>query len=84
MSPTRTTRILASIGEPSRDLSSETSRRAGIEFVCIFWTRQEGFTFRVQFSEEIGTSSDTLRDESFTVTAGNITGAHRVPRRQHY
>ena len=35
MSPTRTTRILTSIGEPSRDLSSETSRRAGIEFVCI-------------------------------------------------
>ncbi len=33
--PTRTTRILASIGEPNLTLSSETSRRAGLESVCI-------------------------------------------------
>ncbi len=33
--PTRTTRILASIGEPNLNLSSETSRRAGLESVCI-------------------------------------------------
>ena len=36
------------------------------------------FDFRVQFSEDIGTSYVTLRDDAFTVSEGEVTGAHRV------
>ena len=36
------------------------------------------FTFEVEFSEAIRISYTTLRDESFTVTNGDVTGASRV------
>ena len=36
---------------------------------------------RVAFSEEIGVSYQTLRDESFTTTGGAVTGARRVDGR---
>ena len=39
------------------------------------------FDFRVEFSEDIGNSYVTLRDEAFTVTGGGVTGAHRVDGR---
>ena len=39
------------------------------------------FDFRVEFSEDIGASYVTLRDESFTVSGGGVTGAHRVDGR---
>ena len=39
------------------------------------------FDFRVEFSEDIGNSYVTLRDEVFTVTGGGVTGAHRVEGR---
>ena len=39
------------------------------------------FTFRVEFSEEVGTSYKTLRDESFTVTEGDVTRARRMDGR---
>ena len=39
------------------------------------------FRFRVEFSEDVGTSYKTLRDESFSVTAGEVTGARRVDGR---
>ena len=39
------------------------------------------FDFRVEFSEDIGNSYVTLRDEAFPVTAGGVTGAHRVDGR---
>ena len=39
------------------------------------------FDVRVAFSEAIGASYVTLRDEAFTVTGGGVTGAHRVDGR---
>ena len=42
---------------------------------------RSAFTFRVAFSEEIGISYTTLRDESFTVTKGDVTKARRVDGR---
>ena len=41
----------------------------------------EGFTFEIAFSEEVGISTVTLRDESFTVSAGDVTGARRIDGR---
>ena len=40
------------------------------------------FSFRVAFSEDIGINYRTLRDESFTVTTGEITKASRVGGRR--
>ena len=42
---------------------------------------QSAFSVRVAFSEEIGISYQTLRDESFTTTGGAVTGARRVDGR---
>ena len=42
----------------------------------------ETFSFRVAFSAEIKISYTTLRDTSFTVTNGDITGARRVDKRR--
>ena len=39
------------------------------------------FTFRVEFSEDVGISDKTLRDESFSETEGDVTGARRVDGR---
>ena len=42
---------------------------------------QSAFSVRVAFSEDIGISYQTLRDESFTTTGGAVTGAQRVDGR---
>ncbi len=42
---------------------------------------QSAFSFQVAFSEDIGISYQTLRDESFTVTGGTITRARRIDGR---
>ena len=42
---------------------------------------QSAFSFHVAFSEDIGISYQTLRDESFTVTGGTVTRARRVDGR---
>ena len=39
---------------------------------------ETAFSFRVEFSEDVGISYITLRDDSFTVTEGEVTGARRV------
>ena len=39
---------------------------------------ETAFSFRVEFSEDVGISYITLRDESFSVTEGEVTGARRV------
>ena len=39
---------------------------------------ETAFSFRVEFSEDVGVSYITLRDDSFTVTEGDVTGARRV------
>ncbi len=43
---------------------------------------QGTFRFRVEFSDEIRISYKTLRDTSFTLTNGDITGARRVDGRR--
>ncbi len=42
---------------------------------------ESAFTFQVQFSEEVGISYVTLRDESFSEANGDVTAARRVDRR---
>ena len=42
---------------------------------------EEGFHFRVAFSEEIGIGFRSMRDDSFTVDGGEVTRARRVDRR---
>ena len=42
---------------------------------------QNAFTVRVAFSEDVGISYKALRDESFSVTDGDVTGARRVDGR---
>ena len=42
---------------------------------------EEGFHFRVAFSEEIGIGFRSMRDDSFTVDGGEVTKARRVDRR---
>ena len=42
---------------------------------------ENAFRFRVAFSEDIATSYRTLRDESFTMTEGEVTAARRVDGR---
>ena len=42
---------------------------------------EDTFHFRVAFSEEIGIGFRTMRDESFTVDGGEVTGARRVDGR---
>ena len=43
---------------------------------------QGSFSFRVAFSEGINVSYTTVRDASFTVTAGDVTRARRVDKRR--
>ena len=42
---------------------------------------QSAFSFHVAFSEDIGISYQTLRDESFTVTGGEVIRARRIDGR---
>ena len=42
---------------------------------------EDAFTFRVAFSEDVGTGFKALRDHSFTVSGGEVTGARRVDGR---
>ena len=41
-----------------------------------------GITFRVAFSEDIGISFRSLREDAFTVTGGRVTGGRRVDDRR--
>ena len=42
---------------------------------------EEAFRFRVAFSEDIGIGYRSMRDDSFTVSEGAVTGARRVDGR---
>ena len=42
---------------------------------------ENAFSFQVAFSENVDVSYQTLRDDSFTVTEGDITRARRVDGR---
>ncbi len=54
---------------------------AAFENVPAWHNGEDGFRFRVAFSEDIATSYKTLRDESFTVTEGEVMVARRVDGR---
>ena len=43
---------------------------------------ESAFTFRVAFSENIGISYRSLREDAFTVTGGRVTGGRRVDDRR--
>ena len=43
---------------------------------------ESAFTFRVAFSEDIGISFRSLREDAFTVTGGRVTGGKRVDDRR--
>ena len=43
---------------------------------------ESGFRFRVAFSEDIGISFRSLREDAFTVTGGRVTGGTRVDGRR--
>ena len=45
-------------------------------------TGEGGFHFRVAFSEDIGISFRSLREDAFTVTGGRVTGGRRVDGRR--
>ena len=46
---------------------------------------ESAFTFRVTFSEDIGISDQSLRENAFTVTGGTVTMGQRVDdRRDHF
>ena len=42
---------------------------------------EDAFRFRVAFSEDIGIGFRSMRDDSFTVSGGEVTGARRVDGR---
>ncbi len=54
---------------------------AAFENVPVEYGGECGFRFQVAFSQDIATSFKTLRDESFTVTEGEVTAARRVDGR---
>ena len=43
---------------------------------------ESAFSFRVAFSEDIGISFQSLREDTFTVTGGRVTGGKRVDDRR--
>ena len=54
---------------------------AGFENVPAEHDGSSEFTFEVEFSEDIGISYAVLRDDGFTVSEGEVTGARRVDGR---
>ncbi len=61
--------------------SARRSLTAAFENVPAGHDGESAFRFRVAFSEDIATSYKTLRDESFTVTEGEVTAARRIDGR---
>ena len=63
------------------DDTAQASLTASFGEVPVEHDGQSAFTVRVEFSEDVGISYVTLRDESFSVTDGDVTGARRVDGR---
>ena len=68
-------------GQATGTINNTEPLTASFEGVPEAHDGQSAFSFRVAFSEEIGISYQTLRDESFTTTGGAVTGARRVDGR---
>ena len=70
-------------GTPVADAASSLGRplTAAFENVPAAHSCERRFSFQAAFSEDIATSYKTLRDESFTVTGGEVMAARRVDGR---
>ena len=68
-------------GQATGKINNTEPLTASFEGVPEAHDGQSAFSFRVAFSEDIGISYQTLRDESFTTTGGAVTGARRVDGR---
>ena len=66
---------------PEAAADDEASLTASFGEVPAEHDGQSAFTVRVEFSEDVGISYKALRDESFSVTDGDVTGARRVDGR---
>ena len=66
------------------DVAPEASGEltASFEDVPAAHDGESGFRFRVAFSEDIGISFRSLREDAFTVTGGRVTGGTRVDGRR--
>ncbi len=73
-------RVMAVTG-PSEPVAESEPLTAAFERVPAEHDGENAFRFRVAFSEDIATSYRTLRDESFTMTEGEVTAARRVDGR---
>ena len=73
------TGTIADAGEPAPAVTPLT---ASVTEAPSAHTGSGTFTFRLLFSEPVGISYKTLRDESFTTTGGTVTGARRVDGRK--
>ena len=67
---------------PETQTQEEPALTASFEGLPAEHRGQGSFRFRVAFSEEIKISYKTVRDASFTVTGGDVTGAGRVDGRR--
>ena len=76
------TEVPATLTIPGPDDGADAAElTAAFEGVPAEHDGQSAFTVRVAFSEDVGISYVTLRDESFSVTDGDVTGARRVDGR---
>ena len=66
---------------PETETPQEPALTASFEGLPEAHDGETAFRVRVAFSEDIGISYVTLRDESFSVTDGDVTGARRVDGR---
>ena len=66
---------------PETQTPEEPALTASFEGLPEVHDGEEGFHFRVAFSEEIGIGFRSMRDDSFAVDGGEVTGARRVDGR---
>ena len=67
--------------DPVDVATPEPPLKAWIEWMPERHDASTPFTFELRFSEDIRISHETLRDESFTVAGGDVTGARQVDGR---
>ena len=75
----RNSETTATVAGPADDAPPLTVRFVGMPAAH---RGEGGFKFRVAFSEDIGISFQTLREDAFTVTGGRVTGGKRVDDRR--
>ena len=76
--------VYHALGEQSVTVSITEDDTAGVTIDPAVLTEHDAanrFRFQVEFSEGVGISYTTLRDDSFTVSDGDVTNAQRVDSR---